>query len=208
MSAFQERAAYYKDLAPGFYRFRVTADNSDGIRNPDGVSFDFTLKRYIYETAWFKICAVLLAISAALLSFFRFKKYLYFRKLKIKYKSSTLDPEKAELALKKLRYLLEVKKVFKDENLSLKLLAAKLIISPRYLSQVINEQMNKNFWELINGYRIEEAKKMLLDPGEKDSSVLEIAFEAGFSSKESFYRAFKKCTGKTPIQFKKDPAAL
>jgi ligand-binding sensor domain-containing protein/AraC-like DNA-binding protein len=206
VDAFRDRLADYENLPPGDYRFMVTASNADGIRNPTSAAFDFSLKLYAHQTPWFKILSILLATLAALAGFYRLKRYLYIRKLKSKYKNSTLDPEKAESALKKLHYLLAVKKVFKDENLSLKSLASKMGMPPRYLSQVMNEQLNKRFWDVVNGYRVEEAKKMLSVPGKKDYSILEIAFEVGFSSKEVFNRAFKKHTGKTPTQFKKGPA--
>jgi AraC-like DNA-binding protein len=63
--------------------------------------------------------------------------------------------------------------------------------------------LNKNFMDLLNNYRIEEAKEMLLKPGKNDRSILEIAFEVGFNSKEVFNRCFKKYTGMTPSEFKK-----
>jgi ligand-binding sensor domain-containing protein/AraC-like DNA-binding protein len=205
---FRERTAYYTNLPPGDYRFHVTAANSDGIRNESGATFEFTSEQYFYETLWFRIAFLLVALAASAAAFFAIRRYLYLRELKNKYKHSTLDPQKAEQALKKLRYLLEVKKVFKDENLSQQSLAARLLISPRYLSQVMNERLNKNFWELVNGYRIKEAKNMLKesresrDQGQKDYSILEIGLEVGFSSKVVFNRVFKKHTGMTPTQFR------
>ncbi|MCP5102737.1 MAG: helix-turn-helix domain-containing protein, partial [bacterium] len=199
---FQERTVFYKDPGPGRYRFRVTAANSDGIRNPGGAYFDFTLKLYFYQTLWFKIFGVLLVILSGLALYFGTRRYLYVRKLRNKYKNSTLDPEKAESALKKLRVLLESDKIFRDETLSLNSLASKLNIAPRYLSQIMNEQLDKSFWALINGYRVEEAKKMLAETGKRDFSIMEIAFEVGFNSKEAFNRAFKKYTGVTPSQFR------
>lgn len=203
VSAFTERRAFYNDLPPGNYTFRVTAANSNGVRNPTGASFPFTLVLPFYRTLFFKITILLPVLMLLVAGFLVTRRTLYMRRLKNKYKNSTLDPEKAELLLKKLRFLLEVKKVFLDETLSLKALAAKLGIPPRYLSQVMNERLNKNFWDVVNGYRVEEAKKMLLKPAKKDTTILEIAFEVGFNSKEVFNRAFKKYTGMTPSQFKR-----
>ena len=104
----------------------------------------------------------------------------------------------------KLLHLLEEEKLYRQENITLMSLAKELDIPPRYLSQIVNERMNKNFRDLINGYRIEEAKTLLTaPPGKKDYSILEIAFEVGFNSKEVFNRSFKKYTGMTPTQFKR-----
>ncbi|MCP5102349.1 MAG: hypothetical protein GY950_03170, partial [bacterium] len=83
---FHARTAYYNNLPPGNYRFRVTAVNSDGIRNTKGTSFSFTLKQHVYETNWFKIVSLLLVLSAAAAAFYGLKKYLYLRELKNKYK--------------------------------------------------------------------------------------------------------------------------
>jgi AraC-like DNA-binding protein len=63
--------------------------------------------------------------------------------------------------------------------------------------------LNKNFRDLINHYRIEEAKNSLTNPKKNDSSILEIAYEVGFNSKEVFNRCFKKYTGMTPSEYKR-----
>ena len=96
-----------------------------------------------------------------------------------------------------------MEKVYRDENISLQLLSEKSGIQPHYLSQIINEKMNKNFITLINGYRVEEAKKRLVDPRDRHLSILGIAFDVGFNSKAAFNRAFKKHAGMTPSEYKK-----
>jgi AraC-like DNA-binding protein len=68
---------------------------------------------------------------------------------------------------------------------------------------VINEQLKKNFHELINKYRVKEARKMLTSPDTANQSVLEIGYEVGFNSKSAFNRAFKHFTQLTPSQFRK-----
>ena len=70
------------------------------------------------------------------------------------------------------------------------------------LSQIINERLNKNFFELVNAHRIKEAKKRLLDPDAEPLTILAIAFEVGFNSKSAFNAAFKKYTRMTPTQFR------
>ena len=99
---------------------------------------------------------------------------------------------------------MDIKRIYRDETLSVNSLAQKLSIAPRYLSQVINEQLNKNFSEFVNGYRVEEAKKILADPKKLDYSMTDVAFEVGFNTKEVFNRAFKKYTEITPSQYRKN----
>ena len=47
------RQAFYTDLAPGSYRFRVIACNNDGVWNEDGASVDFAIAAAWYQTGWF-----------------------------------------------------------------------------------------------------------------------------------------------------------
>ena len=71
------------------------------------------------------------------------------------------------------------------------------------LSQVINEQLNKNFSELMNCYRIGEFKTRLADPKYGHHSIMGIAYEVGYNSKSSFNEAFKKLNGVTPSAYLK-----
>jgi AraC-like DNA-binding protein len=66
--------------------------------------------------------------------------------------------------------------------------------------------LNKTFYDLVNGYRVEEAKRLLLDPKSKNNKILAIAFDSGFNSKTTFNTVFKKFTGFTPSDFKEQHA--
>jgi len=70
--------------------------------------------------------------------------------------------------------------------LSLPQLAAELNISGHHLSQVINEQLNLNFFYFVNGYRVEAFKEKIKNPEFRNYSLLGIAFECGFNSKSAF----------------------
>lgn len=203
VSAGTRRYAQYLDLSPGTYTFRVIACNSDGVWNYGGASFKFRLKPGFFQTAVFK----LLLPPGIILFFFLFyqlsKKYLVFRVLIKKYRRSPLTPEAGREYLQKILYLIEVDNVFKDPNVSIKSLSSKLMVSPRTLSQVINEQLKKNFFELINYYRIKEARKLLTEKETRDKPILEIGYEVGFNSKSAFNRVFKDFTRMTPSQYRK-----
>jgi YesN/AraC family two-component response regulator len=98
---------------------------------------------------------------------------------------------------------MDKEKPYLNPTLTLKELSTELSIPSRYLSQIINEHMQSNFYDYISKYRIEEAKKLLSDLS-CDKTVLEILYEVGFNSKSSFNTAFKKFTGITPSRFKKE----
>jgi AraC-like DNA-binding protein len=120
-----------------------------------------------------------------------------------KYEKSTLLPAWSDRYLDKLLQVMENEKPFLDGDLTLQKLAERLSIPAQHLSQVINERLDQTFSDFINAYRVEEAKKRLLDPKTQHYTVLAIAEEVGFSSKSSFNAVFKKHTNTTPSEFRK-----
>jgi len=56
----------------------------------------------------------------------------------------------------------------------------------------------------VNHYRVEEAKQLLLEPAKEDHKIASIAYDAGFNSLSTFNDVFKKITGTTPSQFRKE----
>ena len=119
-----------------------------------------------------------------------------------KYGKSTLTPERSERYLDKLINFMKQEQPFTDGDLTIQKLAEKLAIPAHHLSQTINERLGQTFSDFINSYRIEEAKRKLLDPALKHLSVLGIAEEVGFNSKSSFNAVFKKHTNMTPSEFR------
>lgn len=120
---------------------------------------------------------------------------------KPKLPKSTLGKEETQLCLRKIKNCMETEKPFLNSLFGIQDLS-KLISIPYWnISRVINEQLNQNFFEFINRYRVEEAKQKILDVKES-RSMLAIAYDVGFNSKSVFNSAFKKITGLTPSQFK------
>ena len=122
---------------------------------------------------------------------------------KKKYESSTLQDSKKKEFIKKLVTYMETEKPYKEADLTLSILAERVNIPSHYLSQVINEKMKVPFLDFVNGYRVEEAKKMLRDENYENYTIIAVAYEAGFNSKTAFYSAFKKYAGMTPSAFRK-----
>lgn len=120
-----------------------------------------------------------------------------------KYLRSGLDKAASAAFLKELTNHMASAKPYLDGNLLLPQLAQQLGISANYLSQIINEQLNINFYDFINGYRVEEAKRRIENAGEATPNILAIALDAGFNSKSAFYAGFKKATAMTPTQYRK-----
>jgi tetratricopeptide (TPR) repeat protein len=100
-----------------------------------------------------------------------------------------------------LEDLLVRDKIFLNEDLTLAETARMLDTNTSYLSRFINDHHQVNFSAFLNRYRIEEAKKMILDDKYNNFSMEGIAKSSGFRSKSTFNQAFKNSTGLTPTQF-------
>jgi AraC-like DNA-binding protein len=120
---------------------------------------------------------------------------------KNKYKKSSLTTSFSQELKEKLIYLLETEKVYKKSDISLDYLAEKLDTTRHNTSQVINENFNVSFFELINTYRIEETLEILRNDTEKSMNIIEVAYEVGFNNKVSFNKSFKKHLSQTPSQY-------
>lgn len=120
-----------------------------------------------------------------------------------KYAGSRLTDYEAKQYAERLSENMKSSKPYLNPELTLSQLAGDLGISSHFLSQVINEKFGLNFFDFINGYRVEEFKERTADPRYTNFSLLGIALECGFNSKSAFNRIFKQKTGLTPSQFKK-----
>ena len=97
-------------------------------------------------------------------------------------------------------------KTYMDPDITLDTLAESLAIMPRDLSMLINRHFGINFYEFVNRYRIEEAKRMLVSEEFEKTTITDIYLAVGFNSKSVFYTFFKKFEGVTPSQFRQTAA--
>lgn len=118
-----------------------------------------------------------------------------------KYQSSTLKQSDAQIYGNKLKEHMSTQKPYLKNGLRLVELSEELEIPTHHLSQVINEQYGQNFFDFVNSYRVEEAKSLMEQS--EESTLLEIAFSAGFNNKTSFNNAFKKFSNSTPFAYRK-----
>jgi AraC-like DNA-binding protein len=121
----------------------------------------------------------------------------------IKYRKSSLSDANKEQILKKITREMEESSYFTNNLASLAGLARQINESPHHVSQVINEKLNKNFFEMLAFYRVEHAKKLIRQDKRGKITVEELAELVGYNSKSSFNSAFRKYTSKTPSEFRK-----
>lgn len=93
-------------------------------------------------------------------------------------------------------------KPYLNPDFSLQALSEDLFVSRHQLSSTINTRQNMNFYEFVNLYRINEVKELMGNKANKNTKNYELAFDAGFNSKATFYRIFKKFTGQTPSDYR------
>jgi len=126
-----------------------------------------------------------------------------FNKLFFKYEKSGLTESLSKELKENLNYLLDIEKIYKQSDINLETLAKKLNTNRHNASQVINEHFNMSFHELINTYRIQEAKKILNSDIQRNLNIIDVAYEVGYNNKVTFNKAFKRDTKLTPSQFQK-----
>ncbi len=156
------------------------------------------------------IITIAMAIFVGLTSYFAFNQPEVFNGKPInrvipfiKYQKTGLSESLSEALKLKLTSLMENERPYLESNIRLDDIANQLNISRHHASQIINEHFQLNFNDFINRYRIEDAIKIL----ERDSlpySVKEIVYQVGFNNTVSFYKAFKKHTGITPTDYRKE----
>ncbi|WP_418262364.1 helix-turn-helix domain-containing protein [Flavobacterium faecale] len=100
-----------------------------------------------------------------------------------------------------LEELIKTDKVFKDNKLNLTTLSDMVEEQPYIVSQILNQHFKKSFFDFINEARVDEAIILLKTFDSKVDTIENIASEVGFNSRASFYRSFKKVTGKNPTDF-------
>ncbi|HBF04727.1 MAG TPA: AraC family transcriptional regulator [Prevotella sp.] len=98
--------------------------------------------------------------------------------------------------------LIVTERRYKDPTYNSKKLAADLNTNSRYISAVCATRFHKNYSELVNDYRVNDAMSLLTDKRYAKMSVEDISMMAGFSTRQSFYANFFKRIGITPRQYR------
>lgn len=117
-----------------------------------------------------------------------------------KYQKSALDDDRAARIARKIEAAMEDDLLYRDPNLSLWELAKHVGVTSHYVSQTLNIHIGSSFFDYVNRWRIQDAVKQL---STTDETILMIAYDVGFNSRSSFYKAFRRETGKTPSDMRK-----
>lgn len=135
---------------------------------------------------------------------YRFTKdWFLHRKLRL---GASTPPEplgdiEAEQLQRELQVLMSSKKPYLNSGITLKSLSLQLNISAKTLSKLLNQHLDTGFSDYVNSHRIKHFIDRVSDGDLESLSIAGLAAQCGFSSKTSFYRAFKKKTGTTPSEY-------
>ena len=119
-----------------------------------------------------------------------------------KYQNSGLSPEDKAHILATIKTHFRKTKPYLHPDFNLDRLAKQVALPKHHISQVLNEEVQQNFFQFVNSHRVQAVCDAFLQYKDReDPNVLEIAFRSGFKSKSSFNQNFKKITGMTPTAY-------
>ena len=114
-------------------------------------------------------------------------------------RTALLSAERMQLIASKLEHAMKEDKLFLQDNLSLNKLSESISETENHISETLSQFLHTKFFQFVNSFRVEEAKKALQD---RDKLITSIAFDVGFNSKSTFNTAFKKIVGYSPSAYR------
>lgn len=117
--------------------------------------------------------------------------------------STRRPPDPDDALLERLQAVMVEERSYLDPDLTIARFAARVGVAEPALRRVINHRLGHgHFRTYLNGYRVEEAKRRLLDPTLAGDKILAVALDSGFSSLASFNRVFRQFAGCSPSEFR------
>lgn len=204
----------FNQLPPGNYTLKIKASNNDGLWTPVPVEIMVSITPYFYESVWFLVL-IWLMVGGLILFFTR----TYIRRVRLKIRTQLEDmktrkasgatmlkinEQKSNTIKEHLLAYMQQEKPWLNSELRQADVANALGYSIHELSQVLNVQLNHNFSDFINSFRVEEVKRRIQCGDTQKYTLTAIAIQSGFSAKSSFQRVFKKATTMTPTEYLKN----
>lgn len=196
------------DLSPGKYLIKV--------RNNSFPEQILKINLIIYKPQYRILLNVLIVLFMGGLIYSLYSYSLLRKKYKLvklnqvfskkddKYQKSRLEESKVLTLKNALLLLIENEKIYLNPEIKLSDIAKRLNCSAVDLSQLLNLHLNTNFSDFINEYRINEFLKRIQNNDLSKYTLVTLSEKCGFSSQSSFFRAFKRIKGKSPMQYIKD----
>ena len=161
---------------------------------------------FIFKNAFLIKIIILFANSMLIFFYFLNNRYPHFFNAiqkdvsEKRYKKSRIKGINVKEVILRIQELMELEKIYSDENMTLDKLSNILDITKYQLSEILNSELKTNYNSFINSYRIKEAKKLLIE--NLNNNILHIGFECGFNSKTAFNRVFLRLESITPSLYR------
>ena len=197
-----DHSVYYTSLWPGEYQLRIEAIDVPEINTTIAVSVPVTW------AAMIRLLLLLLLLSIVghiVYCKVRKKKYIWERLMPKpeKYQTSRMDKREAERLVKALKTYMDDYKPYRRPDLTMADLAKAVGCSSHTLSQLFSQHLNRNYYDFIAEYRVNEFKRLAADPKYASLTITALSEKCGFASRNPFLTAFKKFTGMTPKDYVK-----
>ena len=197
-----DHSVYYPSIFPGDYNLKIEAVGIPEINTSIAVSVPMTY------AAMVRMALILLLMSiVGHIIYCKVKKkdYIWERLMPKpeKYQTSRMDKREAAQLIKSLKTYMEDKKPYKSPDLTMGDLAKAIGCSSHTLSQVFSQHLNRNYYDYIAEYRVNEFKRLAADPKNASLTITALSEKCGFASRNPFLTAFKKFTGMTPKDYMK-----
>lgn len=208
-----KNTVFYQDIQPGNYIFKVR--NTNGAEAGPSSDENAEVKIVIYQPFLNSLYFYALLFSFIIAVIFivvryikmlprRIKQKIDLSKKLEKYKGNRVPQDRGELIINELKQRMTENKLYLNPGLKLADLARDINYPVNEISQVLNQDLNQSFSDFVNKYRVEEVKELMSHGEHEKFTLVAIAKKCGFNSKTSFYRVFKKETGKTPAEYLKE----
>ena len=150
---------------------------------------------------------ILVSLYVLFLGFFGHKQESLFTKVPLKQVETKPEAHKHinkadEDFIYRLLENMKEMKLYLNPDLNLSALSTVMNVQEEYLSGILNNQLNRNFFDFVNQYRVEEFKTQCLNPLNDSFTLIGLAYDCGFNSKATFNRVFKNTTTLTPSEYK------
>jgi ligand-binding sensor domain-containing protein/AraC-like DNA-binding protein len=199
---------YYENLKPGKYIFKVKNVVSASEEASNVYELKIVVKQAFTRSIFFWLG---LFIIVLFIGFYFYRTYTRLRKIQKeylkeheemrKYQSSGLSTQDLNTIVEKVKQYIKSEKPYLNSELKLSAVSKELNIPSHHISQALNQVLDQSFSDFINKYRVREVRYMLENEAHQKLTLMAIARQCGFNSKTSFYRVFKKFTGKTPADY-------
>lgn len=196
----KDLSVFYSSLPMGEYKLRIEAVGMPEVNVTLAISVPFT-----YSAMMWTFIGLLFASLIAHIVYCKVRKIDYFWERLLpkpeKYQTSRMDKREADRLVKALNTYMEEQKPYKRANLTMADLAKGIGCSSHTLSQLFSQHLNRNYYDFIAEYRVNEFKRLAADPKFASLTITALSEKCGFASRNPFLTSFKKFTGMTPKDY-------